>query len=190
MTDFGGDRRNFFRRAFGDVVKQAGRMTENRVVQQRYVRPPGALPEVAFLTACTRCHACSDVCPAGVILQVTARGGLAAGTPYLEPARMPCVACPDMPCVTACPTGALTMPPGGWRTERLGSIEFHPDRCVTFEGKPCGVCVRACPIGEAALSLDDEGRPVLKAEGCVACGVCVRDCITIPSSFTFHPLEL
>jgi len=41
-------------------------------------------------------------------------------------------------------------------------------------------------VGERALALDEDGRPVLKVEGCVACGVCVRDCITVPSSFTFH----
>lgn len=189
MTDMAGDRRDFFRRALGDAFDRVSKATETTIVQKRYVRPPGALSEVGFLTACTRCGACASVCPAGAILHVPARGGLAAGTPYLEPARMPCIACPDMPCVAACPTDALTRPDEGWRGERLGWIEFHPDRCITFQGQPCEVCVTSCPVGETALSLDSEGRPVLKAEGCVACGVCVRDCITIPSSFSFHPLE-
>lgn len=189
MTDFSGDRRSFFRRAFGDAARQVARMTEERVVQQRYVRPPGAIPEVGFLAACTRCGECAAACPAGAILHVPSRGGLAAGTPYLEPGRIPCIACDGMPCAAACPTGALELPPGGWATERLGRITFHPERCVTFEGRPCRVCLDACPVGEAALAADEEGRPVLKAEGCVACGVCVRDCITVPSSFTFHPVD-
>jgi ferredoxin-type protein NapG len=180
------NRRSFFRRIFGDTVERVARATEERVVQQRYVRPPGALPEVAFLAACTRCGECVSACPAGVILQVSPRGGLAAGTPYLEPARMPCLACADMPCARACPTDALDFPATGWQEVRLGRIEFHPERCVTFEGKPCGVCATVCPVGERALSLDEDGRPVLKAEGCVGCGSCVRECITIPSSFTFH----
>ncbi len=187
--DFEGDRRGFFRRLFGDAVQHVARATEERVVQHRYVRPPGALPEMAFLAACTRCSECVRACPAGAILTVSSRGGLAAGTPYLEPSRIPCLACADMPCATACPTAALTLPPDGWRTERLGRVEFDPHRCITFEGKPCGVCVGACPVGEAALSLDADGHPVLKAEGCVACGACVRECITIPSSFTFHPVD-
>jgi ferredoxin-type protein NapG len=188
---------------------------------------------MAFLAACTRCGACNQVCPAGAILTVSARGGLAANTPYLEPSRIPCLACADMPCVAACPTAALTMPETGWRTERLGRVEFEAERCITFEGKPCRVCIDACPVGTAALTApetgwrterlgrvefeaercitfegkpcrvcidacpvgtaalaqDDEGHPVLKAEGCVACGACVRECITIPSSFTFHAVE-
>ena len=186
MTDFGGDRRSFFRRALGNAMEQVAKATEERIVQKRYVRPPGALGEVGFLTACTRCGACAAACPAGSILHVPSSGGLAAATPYLEPARIPCIACPDMPCAAACPTDALTVPANGWEGQRLGWIEFHPDRCITFEGKECGVCVRSCPVGERALSLDEDGRPVLKVEGCVACGVCVRDCITVPSSFTFH----
>jgi ferredoxin-type protein NapG len=189
MPDFTGDRRSFFRRLFGDAVERVAKATEERVVQQRYVRPPGALPEVAFLAACTRCGECARVCPAGVILHVNTRGGLAAGTPYLEPPRMPCLACPDMPCATICPTDALTVPDDGWRYERLGTVEFHPDRCITFEGKPCGVCAKVCPVGETALAMDEAGHPVLKAEGCVGCGACVRECITIPSSFTFHPMD-
>lgn len=189
MHDSPGDRRSFFRQLFGDAVGRVAKATEDRVVQQRYVRPPGALTEVAFLAACTRCGECARVCPAGVILNVTSRGGLAAGTPYLEPARMPCIACVDMPCAAICPTEALTVPPDGWRSERLGRIEFHAERCVTFEGKPCRVCADACPVGERALAIDDAGHPMLRADGCVACGTCVRECITIPSSFTFHPLD-
>jgi ferredoxin-type protein NapG len=188
VTDFRGDRRSFFRRAFGDAVEKLAKATEERVVQQRYVRPPGALPEVAFLAACTRCGECAKACPANAILHVPSRGGLAAATPYLQPDRIPCLGCADMPCVDVCPTDALTIPEGGWANERLGSIEFHPERCITFEGKPCGVCANACPVGATALEMDEDGRPVLKVEGCIGCGACVRECITIPSSFTFHPL--
>ncbi len=55
MTDFAGDRRTFFRRALGNAMEQVAKATEERIVQKRYVRPPGALAEVGFLTACTRC---------------------------------------------------------------------------------------------------------------------------------------
>jgi ferredoxin-type protein NapG len=64
-----------------------------------------------------------------------------------------------------------------------------PERCVTFSKTTCRACADACPIGERALSIDDNGHPVLRAEGCVGCGVCVRACITAPSSFLLHPLE-
>jgi len=63
-----------------------------------------------------------------------------------------------------------------------------PERCIAFHEVECGVCARACPVGDRALSLDDRGRPVLKAEGCVGCGVCVRACVTTPPSLTLSPL--
>lgn len=188
MIDRPGDRRGFFRQLFGDAVEQMAKATEAKVVQQRYVRPPGALSEVSFLAACTRCGDCAKACPAGAILHVPPRGGLAAATPYLEPGRIPCLACPDMPCAAACPTEALTVPTTGWTEVRLGRITFHPDRCITFDDQPCDVCVTACPVGPTALAQDADGRPVLKAEGCVGCGTCVRGCITVPSSFTFDPI--
>ena len=189
LNDSPGDRRDFFRRSFGDVLQRLGRATEQRIVQRSYVRPPGSLPELEFLASCTRCGACAAACGAGAIMHVPTSGGLAAGTPFLEPSRIPCVVCTDMPCAVECPTDALIVPQAGWQGLRLGTIEFLPERCVTFDGQECGVCVRACPVGEKALTLDADGRPVLRAEGCVACGVCVRDCITVPSSFAFHPLE-
>ena len=184
-----GDRRGFFKQAFSGVFDHVARATEERIVQRRYVRPPGALAEISFLAACTRCGECAAACPPGAIKYAGPDGGLAAGTPFLEPDQVPCIACPDMPCAVSCPTDALIVPGGGWSGIHLGRLTFHPDRCITFQGQPCTVCAEACPVGTRALELDREGRPVLKLEGCVACGVCVRACPTMPSSFTFTPLE-
>jgi MauM/NapG family ferredoxin protein len=187
--DRSGNRRGFFRDSVGQWVERLLANTEERLVQERYFRPPGALPEVAFLAACTRCGACTPVCPVHAIVTVPPSGGLAAGTPYLDPRSQPCVACADFPCVAACPTGALLLPDQGWSGYRMGELAFLPERCLTFEGTTCRVCVDACPVGEAALSLDEGGHPVLKREGCVGCGVCVRECVTTPSSFQIRPLE-
>jgi ferredoxin-type protein NapG len=184
-----GDRRDFFRQSFGQWAERMLERTEERLVQQNYYRPPGALPEVAFLAACTRCGACEDVCPPHAILPVPPSGGLAAGTPSIDPRIQPCVGCVDMPCVKSCPTGALTLPPGGWTGYRMGTLEFAPERCVTYQGTPCRVCADACPVGERALAMDDAGHPVIRLEGCIGCGVCVRECITSPSSFQLSMLE-
>jgi NAD-dependent dihydropyrimidine dehydrogenase PreA subunit len=91
-----------------------------------------------------------------------------------------------MPCARACPTEALSVPPGGWDHYRLGTVEFVPERCVTYKNVECRACAKACPVGARALSMDDDGHPVLKLEGCVGCGSCVRACITSPSSFVFR----
>jgi ferredoxin-type protein NapG len=183
------DRRGLLRSVFGEWLERLVAETERKLIQRRYVRPPGALPEMGFLTACTRCGACAPVCPVQAIKTVTPDGGLAAGTPYLEPEQQPCIACADMPCARACPTGALTVPSQGWAGYRLGEIEFLPEHCITFRGTPCRVCVDACPVGPAALVIDASGHPSVHREGCVGCGVCVRDCIAHPSAFTLHYAE-
>lgn len=177
-----GDRRDFFLATVGRIAEEVGRRAEQRVVAKRYMRPPGALEEVGFLVACTRCGDCMPVCPVAAIVKVPTSGGLAAGTPMIDPNLQPCIVCSDMPCVAACPTEALTPPENGWTGYRMATLELDSDRCIAFDGTECGVCAEACPVGEVALTLDEDGCPVIHAEGCVGCGVCVRACVTSPSS--------
>lgn len=184
-----GDRRDLIRSAFGEWLERLVAETERKLVQRRFVRPPGALPELAFLTACTRCGACAPVCPVHAILTVPTDGGLAAGTPYLELDRQACVVCTDMPCARACPTDALTVPPAGWAGYRLAELEFLPERCITYKGTECRACVDACPVGTPALVIDDTGHPAIRQEGCVGCGVCVRACVAYPTAFQLHYAE-
>jgi ferredoxin-type protein NapG len=188
IPDFS-DRRALFRSTIGQWLENMVEQAERRVVPERYLRPPGALPEVAFLAACTRCGDCITACPPFALRKVPTDGGLAAGTPHIDVMIQPCIACPDMPCARACPTDALTLPPQGWTGYRLATLELVPERCVTFSGTRCQACADACPVGTRALAMDEEGHPVLKAEGCVGCGSCVRACITRPSSYILRPLE-
>ena len=182
LTGGAGDRRSFFRSTIGRLAQEVGKRAEARVVQQRYLRPPGALDEVAFLAACTRCGECTDVCPVHAIIKVPTSGGLAAGTPMINASVQACIACEDMPCAAVCPTEALAVPENVWEGYRMAGLELDPDRCIAFYGSECGVCVRSCPVGEKAMTLDDGGRPVIKFEGCVGCGSCVRSCVSSPSS--------
>jgi len=182
--DGGGDRRVFFRDAFARVARVMAARTERRVAPRRFFRPPGALPELAFLAACTRCSACVDVCPVHAIHKAAADAGFAGGTPILEPNLLACVVCVDMPCARACPTGALQVPRDGWAGVHLGVLTLDPDRCIVFHGAACGVCARVCPVGERALGLDAGGRPVVRPEGCVGCGSCVTACVTAPPSLS------
>lgn len=174
-------RRGFLSEALKFVAKEAGSLLAEQVAPRRHFRPPGALPEPAFLAACTRCGYCVEACPADAIVTAPTGAGLAAGTPVIEPLSQPCIACEGMFCAGVCPTGALVPPADGWAHERLGSLTLDTDRCITFQNIPCGVCARVCPIGAEALDLDAWGRPVIK-DGCVGCGVCVRACVTSPSS--------
>ena len=189
LTPSDSTRRSLLRSALGDWLERLVANTEARVISRRYFRPPGALPEMGFLAACTRCGACIEACPPHALIKVRSDGGLAAGTPYLDPTNEPCIACPTMPCAAACPTPALAVPERGWAGYRLGALELHPERCLTFRGTPCRVCADACPVGDAALAMDEAGHPVIRREGCVGCGVCVHACVTTPSSFELTYVE-
>ena len=188
----GGDepvgRRGFLSEALKLMVGQAGSLLAERYAPRRHFRPPGAIAEPAFLAACTRCGYCSEACPVDAITSAPAGAGLAAATPIIEPLVQPCIACEGMFCAQVCPTGALVPPLDGWASERIGALALLTDRCIAFQGIECGVCARVCPVGPAALDLDEQGRPVLGA-ACVGCGVCVRACVTTPSSFTLSLLS-
>jgi len=189
LTGGEGDRRSFFRQTVGKLLREVARRAERRVAPNPLFRPPGAIDEMAFLAACTRCGDCIDVCPAHAIVAAPPGLGFAAGTPLIDPAVQPCVVCEEMLCAAACPTPALERPPSIWEGMHMATLELVPERCIVFQGVSCGTCARVCPVGEAALSLDDGGRPVIHAEGCVGCGVCVRACVTTPSSLKLHLLR-
>jgi ferredoxin-type protein NapG len=174
-------RRSFLGEAIKLAARQAGSLLAEKMAPRRHFRPPGALPEPAFLAACTRCGYCTEACPVHAIVSAPPSAGLAAGTPVIEPSVQPCVACEGMFCASVCPTGALVPPVGGWADEKLGDLTLDAERCIAFQGIECGVCVRVCPVGPDALELDEKGRPVIRS-GCVGCGVCVRACVTSPSS--------
>jgi ferredoxin-type protein NapG len=177
------DRRGFLSEALKLIAREAGSLLADRVAPRRHFRPPGALPEPAFLAACTRCGYCIEVCPVHAIVSAQPSAGLAASTPVILPEAEPCVVCDGMFCACVCPTGALLPPADGWAREKLGDLALDAERCIAFQGIECGVCARVCPIGAAALDLDEQGRPAIGA-ACVGCGVCVRTCVTSPSSFT------
>jgi ferredoxin-type protein NapG len=182
------NRRDFFHQAFGRLAREVAARTERRVAPRRYFRPPGAVEELTFLASCTRCGDCIDVCPVHAIFKAPPDTGLSTATPIIDPGLQACVVCDDMPCARACETGALIVPADGWRGVHMGALTLDPERCITFQGVACGVCARACPVGERALVMDALGRPVIRAEGCVGCGVCVTACVTSPSSLTLELL--
>src|SRR5256712_5385897 len=185
MNASANDRRGFSRKGCTRLMREVATRTEQRVAPRRSFGPRGAADEIAFLASCTRCGDCMPVCPVHAIIKAPPGAGLAAGTPMIDPAIQACVVCADMPCAHACATGALVPPAGGaggWDEIHMGVLELDPERCITFQGVSCGVCARACPVGERALAMGPGGRPRLRAEGFGGCRRRVAACVTSPSS--------
>ena len=181
------DRRGFLKGALDDWLQRLLAETEERVVVRRYQRPPGALPEMAFLAACTRCGACLPVCPPHAIIKMSMDGGLAAGTPYID-ARIvsPAPSVRRCPAPRSCPTGALTLPPERWAGYRLAVAGVAPGtRCVTLAGpRLAGSAPGPVRSARRALAMDEGGHPVIQGRRMRrAAAICVRACITTPSSF-------
>lgn len=169
------------------------------------LRPPGALPEPAFLASCIRCGRCADACPNRSIVAFTAQSGkeLAMrpgrgqhGTPAIFPRRQACMLCNGVPgdallCTDACPSGALQRvrkdEASIARKVRMGTAELDTNLCHSYNGASCGVCVRACPFEGVALTAGMWEKPLIDPSACVGCGLCERACVRFPQAIRVRP---
>jgi len=179
-------RRDLFTRWFNgnaDAATPSPRIPDSSLLPD-YLRPPGALPESELISVCERCHKCRDACPHDAILPLGPAYGDADGTPAILPRGGPCRMCEDLPCVAACPSGALRSIP--LRDVRLGTARLDPSLCWAAKGQPCDYCVKECPLGEKALRWNGD-RPEVVADGCSGCGQCVHICTADPTALRVVP---
>lgn len=143
------------------------------------IRPPGAISERQFLQACTRCDKCLHACPKDAIQRVPKKlGFLIMGSPYIDPKKIPCVMCDDLPCISACPDGALVPPPNNDKFEvKMGYAILDKNKCQAYGDTFCQQCVIDCPIPGAITQVDE--RPIFHKNTCTGCGVCVLSCSTV-----------
>lgn len=182
------DRRGFLRRAAGKTTELAVGEAQRRVgARARWVRPPFAAGELEFLLACTRCGACIEACPHGVIFALAPRlGAQVMNTPALDLTRRGCHLCADWPCVAACEPGALAPPEAPETGERplprLATVRVNPDACLPYGGPECGACRDSCPV-PGAMRWERE-RPAIDPRACVGCALCRQACIVEPKAIT------
>ncbi|GBU09843.1 ferredoxin-type protein [Gammaproteobacteria bacterium] len=157
---------------------------------QYVIRPPGALAETDFLSACTRCGLCVRACPYDTLKLADGLDATSTtlGTPYFIPRTIPCEMCEDIPCVVACPTGALDHNLTNIDDAKMGTaVLVDQENCLAFLGLRCEVCYRVCPAIDKAITLNRvenkrTGRhaefiPVVHMEFCTGCGKCEEACI-------------
>ena len=157
--------------------------------QLRFLRPPGALPGKRFESACIACGQCAEICPNRCINYFGLENGVASlGTPYILPREKGCILC--MKCGEVCPSGAIR--PVERSVEAL-TREVHMGRavvdkhlCLSYQGKTCGVCYRACPLQDVAIRVQRLEQPVVLA-ACIGCGLCERSCIQMPQAIRIIP---
>jgi len=165
------------------------------------LRPPGALPERDFLGACVRCGLCVRDCPYDILSLADLGDGPAHGTPYFIARTGPCEMCDDIPCVAACPTGALDKGLKRIDDAEMGiAVLLGRDTCLNLKGLRCDVCYRVCPALDAAITLerrhnDRSGahaifEPVVHPDACTGCGKCEKSCVLDEAAIKVLPLRL
>ncbi|MCX5662275.1 MAG: 4Fe-4S binding protein [Planctomycetota bacterium] len=161
-------------------------------IQLRILRPPGALPDAEFASTCSRCGHCVEACPADAIRLDPGSPdspSFAGGLPFILARESPCVVCDELACMPSCPSGALKVTPR--EQIRMGMAVVDWQRCLRHPSQPdgsheCQVCVAACPFGQAALGIDEQGRIEVRP-ACTGCGLCERACPTEPTSIWVEP---
>ena len=190
-------RREFFRRGVQKVAHMAVEHTAN--TSKRWFRPPYALTEPDFLSACTRCGDCIAACPHGVLFALPEKfGEEVAATPAMDLLQTGCRMCQDWPCVAACTPGALTRgqpreteegeypQPGELPLPRIAAVEIDTTRCLPYAGPECGACAESCPVPGALVWVGT--KPDIEPEVCTGCAMCREACITSLKAIAVRPL--
>lgn len=165
------------------------------------LRPPGALREERFQAACVRCGLCVRDCPYEILTLAAPEQPVANGTPYFVARQGPCEMCEDLPCVKACPTGALDPGLTEVHKAKMGlAVLVDRENCLNHLGLRCDICYRVCPVLDKAVTLEPQlnqrtGKhalfiPVVHSEHCTGCGKCEKACPLEAAAIKVYPLEL
>jgi ferredoxin len=159
------------------------------------IRPPGSVPERAFLQLCIRCGQCIKVCPNNVLQPAGFEHGFnGLWTPQVVADWSGCEpSCNN--CGQVCPTGAIrALALEEKRAARIGLAEVDQKTCLPYAGRAaCQLCADECRMaGYDAIEflrvggqvdakgepVEGSGRlaPVVRADRCIGCGLCQMRC--------------
>jgi MauM/NapG family ferredoxin protein len=164
--------------------------TSDQRSSEKLIRPPGSLPEAAFLSACVRCGECMKVCPTNALQPASDQAGPEGlWTPVLVPRIGYCEYYCSL-CTQICPTGAIEELKIKEKTSvRIGSAWIDKNRCIPYAlGRSCSVCEEKCPTSPKAIQLIEtemampdgtsstQKLPIVDLDACIGCGICETKC--------------
>lgn len=163
-----------------------------------HIRPPGAREGDAFHAACVRCGLCVQACPYDTLRLAGYDRTSRTAAPYFVAREIPCEMCADIPCVRACPTGALDPALDDIRDARMGTASLsHPESCNSYIGAGfCNSCYLACPLRDEAITMvygptkmGGLFTPTVDSGVCTGCGKCEQACIARSAAITVKPRD-
>jgi ferredoxin-type protein NapF len=173
-------RRAFLRRPLAALVEGQAENRSRRSAQRAADpwRPPWAAD--VFEDACTRCGACLEACPEGIL--VNGDGGFPEVD--ITQGSGECTFC--RACVDACPEPAFDDPDTTRPWDWVARIEAG---CLATNGIACQTCGDACDYDAIPFAPEESGPPVpwLKADSCTGCGACVAACPAQVIKLVHHP---
>jgi len=146
------------------------------------LRPPGALQEKRFLSACIKCGQCVQVCPVEAIKLADLGDGIGVGVPFIDSRDQACdFSCDGLQCVLACPTGALTHEINFSHQVDIGVAKLiRPKSCLAVQGKGFKGPARGADFkGIMRYEEIDRWNPIPIADhpyDLALCDLCVRTC--------------
>ncbi|PJC15314.1 MAG: ferredoxin-type protein NapG, partial [Comamonadaceae bacterium CG_4_9_14_0_8_um_filter_57_21] len=175
--------------------------THSKALPAGAIRPPGAGTEDDFQSACIRCGLCVRDCPYDILKLATPGQAVATGTPFFVARAKPCEMCEDIPCIKACPTGALDHSLTDIKKAKMGlAVLVDHETCLNFLGLRCDVCYRVCPAIDKAITLDLQHNertskhtlflPTVHSEACTGCGKCEASCVLEVAAIKVYPIKL
>lgn len=169
--------------AFGFLFKI--RNLYSKPLDERLLRPPGALPENEFTDRCIRCGSCISVCLTGTLTPTVFESGF---TGIFTPRLIPQIAgCDEYcnKCCKACPTLAIqNLPLNIKRNIKIGTARIDQSRCIAWAyNKLCLICQEYCPYLAIEVVKNKNGIPSPKMipELCRGCGHCEKNCPARPT---------
>jgi MauM/NapG family ferredoxin protein len=183
-TPFNIQRRQFFTAIAASIVAvPLSKSLLHTRLGERFIRPPGALPESDFINVCIRCGMCMKACPTNGLQPCVFEAGInGIWTPRLVPRIGACEKNCNL-CGQICPTSAIRKLPLEEKTYvKIGTAVIDRSRCIAWEqDKVCLICDEACPFN--AISSFSETirnttllRPYVDERICTGCGLCETQC--------------
>ncbi|MEE8364272.1 MAG: ferredoxin-type protein NapF [Gammaproteobacteria bacterium] len=137
---------------------------ENRTT----IRPPWAIAEVDFISACNHCGDCVKCCPTQIIRM--GRGQY----PVIDFESGECLFCDE--CLNACHSGAITRTPEALPWSISARIDEH--KCIAFQQVECRSCFDPCENRAIRMQyrINSTAVPIIDASCCNGCGACYSTC--------------
>ena len=167
-----------------DVLHPSNAFLPLPLRHQGLIRPPGALPEPAFLERCLRCGECLRACLTNTLQPDWHRAGLEGlWAPRMNLRHAACEQGCNV-CGQVCPTQAIRpLSLAEKQHAKVGTAVVIRDRCLPWsQDRRCLICDEQCPYNAIVFQHDAThrmGLPVVNADKCNGCGQCEDKCPVI-----------